>query len=363
MSTAPAQTLLQVRGLTVQFPTARGTLRAVGGADLVLRSGECLGIVGESGSGKTQLLHAILGLSPPRARLNGSIRYRDQELLGLPLRALNRIRGHRIAMIFQDPMTALNPCLRIGVQIAEVAQLHLGTSRREAQRRALSMLEAVQIADPQRCLHQYPHELSGGMRQRVMIAMALIGEPDILLADEPTTALDVTVQAQILTLLRELRARSGASVLLVTHDLGVIAEIADRVAVMYAGAVLEQAPVDGIFSNPRHPYTEALQRCLPRVDQPQPARLPSIGGRPPPLSALPPGCPFAPRCLYRLPICETRMPPLTEVCTDPIPAGASAEERAAAAAFGNGGPPAPAAHHFKACWHEGPLGRLLPGRT
>jgi oligopeptide/dipeptide ABC transporter ATP-binding protein len=334
--------LLEIRALTVQFPTARGTLRAVGGADLTLRAGECLGIVGESGSGKTQLLHAILGLSPPKARLGGSIRFRGEQLLGLPVRALNRIRGHRIAMIFQDPMTALNPCLRIGVQIAEVARLHLGASRREAERRALSMLEAVRIADPRRCLRQYPHELSGGMRQRVMIAMALIGEPDVLLADEPTTALDVTIQAQILTLLRELRTQTDASVLLVTHDLGVIAEIADRVAVMYAGRVLEQAPVDAIFSDPRHPYTEALQRCLPRVDQAQPARLPSIGGRPPPLSALPPGCPFAPRCLYRMPVCDTQMPPLTEVAQ-------------------NGSvPTAPPSHHIKACWHEGALGRLAP---
>ncbi|HEX4025368.1 MAG TPA: ABC transporter ATP-binding protein [Steroidobacteraceae bacterium] len=334
--------LLEIRGLTVQFPSARGVLQAVGGADLTLGAGECLGIVGESGSGKTQLLHAILGLSPPQARLGGSVRYRGEQLLGLPVHALNRIRGHRIAMIFQDPMTALNPCLRIGTQIGEVARLHLGVSRREAEHRALSMLEAVHIADPRRCLRQYPHELSGGMRQRVMIAMALIGEPDVLLADEPTTALDVTVQAQILTLLRELQARSRASVLLVTHDLGVVAEIADRVAVMYAGRVLEQAPVDAIFSNPRHPYTEALQRCLPRVDQPQPSRLPSISGRPPPLSALPPGCPFAPRCLYRLPVCETQMPPLEE-----------AEQNGS-------GPAAPPAHHIKACWHQGALGRLVP---
>ncbi len=357
--------LLDIRGLAVRFPGARCLVQAVAGADLRLAEGECLGLVGESGCGKTQLLHSILGLSPPQAQIAGSIRYRGEEIVGLAPRALERIRGRRIAMVFQDPMTALNPCRRIGAQVGEVARVHLRASRAEAERRALSMLEAVQIADPQRCLRQYPHELSGGMRQRVMIAMALIGEPDVLLADEPTTALDVTVQAQILALLRDLRARTGAAVLMVTHDLGVIAEIADRVAVMYAGRIVEQAPVEVILSHPRHPYTEALQRCLPRVDQPPPQRLPSIPGRPPSPSALPPGCPFAPRCLYRMPMCDTQMPTLCEVsaAADGVRQTPQSQQSAPDVGGGRssqGSRGTSQAQHLKACWHEGALGRLAP---
>jgi oligopeptide transport system ATP-binding protein len=243
---------------------------------------------------------------------------------------LNRIRGEHISMIFQDPMTALNPYLTVAQQITEVVRTHKGLDRRTAERRALEMLEAVHITEPARRLRQYPHELSGGMRQRVMIAMALIAEPEILLADEPSTALDVTVQAQILSLLKELRARTGTAVVLVTHDLGVIAEVADRVCVMYAGRLVEQASVQELFEHPRHPYTEALQRSIPRLDRPLAPRLATIGGNPPNPADRAPGCPFAPRCLYRMNVCDTAPPPLTPVASD----------------------------HLKACYYEGALGKI-----
>jgi oligopeptide transport system ATP-binding protein len=321
---------LHIRGLSISYPSDQGPIQAVRDVDLDVAAGEFLGIVGESGSGKTQLLLSILGLSAPRAALSGSIRYHGQELLGLDSAALNRIRGNRISMVFQDPMTALNPYLRIGRQITEVLRVHRGASVPEAERRAVEMLESVNIPDAARRLRQYPHELSGGMRQRVMIAMALIAEPEILLADEPSTALDVTVQAQILSLFQELRARTGTAIVLVTHDLGVIAEVADRVAVMYAGRIMEQAGVHPLFAHPRHPYTEALQQSIPRIDAPRPAHLASIGGAPPNPAALPPGCAFAPRCIYRLAVCEAVTPPLVETTSG----------------------------HWKACHHEGPLGRL-----
>jgi oligopeptide transport system ATP-binding protein len=325
---APAP--LRIRGLSICYPSDHGRIEAVRDIDLDVAAGEFLGIVGESGCGKTQLLLSVLGLSAPRAELRGSIRYREQELLGLGSAALNQIRGNRISMVFQDPMTALNPYLRIGRQITEVLQVHRQASAREAERRAIQMLESVHIPEAVRRMRQYPHELSGGMRQRVMIAMALIAEPEILLADEPSTALDVTVQAQILNLFQELRARTGTAIVLVTHDLGVIAEVADRVAVMYAGRIMEQAPVHDLFAQPRHPYTEALQQSIPRIDAPRPLHLASIGGVPPNPAALPAGCAFAPRCIYRLPLCETVAPPLIEA-----------------------GP-----GHWKACHHSGPLGRL-----
>ena len=321
---------LRIRGLSVSYPSERGRIEAVRNVDVDVAAGEFLGIVGESGSGKTQLLLSILGLSAPRAELRGSIRYRDQELLGLAAAGLNRVRGDRISMVFQDPMTALNPYLRIGRQITEVLRVHRGASAREAESRAIEMLESVHIPEAARRLRQYPHELSGGMRQRVMIAMALIAEPEVLLADEPSTALDVTVQAQILSLFQELRARTGTAIVLVTHDLGVIAEVADRVAVMYAGRIIEQAPVHALFAMPRHPYTEALQQSIPRIDAPRPAHLASIGGAPPNPAALPAGCAFASRCIYRMPVCEAVAPPLVEI-----------------------GP-----GHSKACHYDGALGRL-----
>jgi ABC-type dipeptide/oligopeptide/nickel transport system ATPase component len=260
--------MLQIRGLSVRHDTPGGAVTALTGVDLDVHAGECLGIVGESGSGKTQLLLSILGLLPPQAHIAGSIRYQSTELIGMPASALNRIRGARIAMIFQDPMTALNPYLRVLEQLSEVARLHDGLSRRAAEERALGMIEAVHIGEPARRARQYPHELSGGMRQRIMVAMVLMAEPQIILADEPTTALDVTVQAQVLALLQEVRERTGAAMVLVTHDLGVVAQLADRIGVMRAGAIVELAGCEQLFATPRHPYTQQLLRALPSLDAP-----------------------------------------------------------------------------------------------
>jgi len=321
--------LIAIRDLHVTYRTPTGTLNAVDGVNVDLAPGEFLGVVGESGSGKTQLLLAMLGLNAPGARLTGSIRFRGQELVGAGERTLRTLRGARIAMIFQDPMTALNPYLTIGTQLTEGLRHHQGASRAAARRRALELLDAVHIPEPERRFAQHPHELSGGMRQRIVIAMALICEPDVLLADEPTTALDVTVQAQILALLRELRSRTRAAIVLVTHDLGVIAEVADRVLVMYAGRVVEQADVHRLFSDARHPYTEGLRRSIVPLTGPLPARLPSIGGNPPNPAALPPGCAFAPRCGYAFERCRAT-PPLLE----PVAVG-----------------------HASACYYDGPLGR------
>jgi oligopeptide transport system ATP-binding protein len=321
---------LQIRGLSVSYATDHGRIEAVRAIDVDVAAGEFLGIVGESGCGKTQLLLSILGLSAPRAELRGSIRYRGRELLQLDSAALNQVRGNRISMVFQDPMTALNPYLRVGVQITEVLRVHRGASARVAEQRAIEMLQSVHMPEGARRMRQYPHELSGGMRQRVMLAMALIAQPEILLADEPSTALDVTVQAQILNLFQELRARTGTAIVLVTHDLGVIAQVADRVAVMYAGRIVEQAPVHELFAHPRHPYTEALQQSIPRIDAARPARLPSIAGAPPDPASLPAGCAFAPRCIYRMPLCDTVAPPLLEASPG----------------------------HWQACHHDGALGKL-----
>ncbi len=334
--------LLAIRDLTVSYPGASGAagagtaasreVRVVDGVSLDLAPGEFLGIVGESGSGKTQLLLSLLGLNGPRARLGGSVRYRGEELVGAPERELSRLRGARIGMIFQDPMTALNPYLTVGTQLTEGVRRHHGLGRRAARSRALELLDAVHVPEPSQRLAQHPHELSGGMRQRVVIAMTLICEPDILLADEPTTALDVTVQAQILTLLRDLRARTRAALILVTHDLGVIAEVADRVAVMYAGRIVEQAAVERLFAHPRHPYTEGLRRSIVEVQGTLPARLAIIKGNPPDPAALPPGCSFAPRCPHAFERCRIERPALEEV--EP--------------------------GHARACFYEGPLGRDEP---
>jgi oligopeptide transport system ATP-binding protein len=307
------RSLLEVRDLAIEYRTPDGVVRVVRGVDLQVRPREFIGIVGESGSGKSQLLLALLGLSAPGAVVSGSIRHGGAELVGASAATLNRIRGNRISMVFQDPMTALNPYLTVGTQITEVLRLHRGLGRRAALARAAELLDAVQITEARRRLGQYPHELSGGMRQRVMIAMALACEPEILLADEPTTALDVTVQAQILELLRELRTRMGTAVVLVTHDLGIVAELADRIAVMYAGRFVEEAPVDTLFASSRHPYTEALKRSLPRIDVDLPARMASIPGNPPNPARLPAGCAFAPRCLFRLERCDAETPPLQDL--------------------------------------------------
>ena len=307
------RSLLEVRDLAIEYRTPDGVVRVVRGVDLQVRPREFIGIVGESGSGKSQLLLALLGLSAPGAVVSGSIRHGGAELVGASAATLNRIRGNRISMVFQDPMTALNPYLTVGTQITEVLRLHRGLGRRAALARAAELLDAVQITEARRRLGQYPHELSGGMRQRVMIAMALACEPEILLADEPTTALDVTVQAQILELLRELRTRMGTAVVLVTHDLGIVAELADRIAVMYAGRFVEEAPVDTLFASSRHPYTEALKRSLPRIDVDLPARMASIPGNPPNPARLPAGCAFAPRCGFRLERCDAETPPLQDL--------------------------------------------------
>ncbi len=294
--TSAADPLLQLRGLSVRYASAGREVRAVDHIDLDLAVHECLGVVGESGSGKTQLLLALLGLCSSAARLAGSIRYRGEELLGAPPARLQALRGRRIAMVFQEPMSALNPYLTVGTQLTEGARRHLQLGRRAARARAAELLATVQIDAPAERLRQHPHELSGGMRQRVMIAMALMCDPEILLLDEPTTALDVTVQAQVLELLHAVRARTGAAILFVTHDLGALASLADRVAVMYAGRLVEQASAPALYTSPRHPYTAGLLRSLPRLDLPVPARLPAIPGQPPDLAELGAGCAFAPRC-------------------------------------------------------------------
>jgi oligopeptide transport system ATP-binding protein len=304
--------LLAISDLSVSYATEYGEVTAVRAASLDVLRGECLGVVGESGSGKTQLLLATLGLLADSARARGSIRFNGQELLHRPARELDRVRGRHIAMVFQDPMTALNPYLRIGIQITEGLQAHQDISRGEATQRAVALLESLRLTDAAGRMRQYPHQLSGGMRQRIVIAMALINEPDLLLADEPTTALDVTVQAQILEILARRRERSGTSILLVTHDLGVIARLADRVAVMYAGRVVEQASASELFARPMHPYTEGLVLATPRLDGALPARLATIAGTPPPPSASFTGCAFAARCRYRMPICDSSSPELRE---------------------------------------------------
>ena len=298
--------LLQLRSLTVSYGSAAREVRAVNSLDLELRERECLGVVGESGSGKTQLLLALLGLGGAAARLSGSIRYRGEELLGATPARLQALRGRRIAMVFQEPMSTLNPYLTIATQLTEGARRHLRLGRRAARSRAAELLAMVQIEAAEERLRQYPHELSGGMRQRVMIAMALMCDPEILLLDEPTTALDVTVQAQVLELLRAVRARTGVAIIFVTHDLGALAAMADRVAVMYAGRLIEQAPARRLYQTPCHPYTAGLLRSLPRLDLPVPARLPSIPGQPPDLAELAPGCAFAPRCPLVHERCSTR---------------------------------------------------------
>ena len=293
-----AAAVLEVEDLTVHFRTPRGIVHAVDSVSVTVGGGEMLGLVGESGSGKTVMSRAILGLTPRGAveTVSGSIRYRGRELLGLPEPDLRRVRGREIAMIFQDPMTALNPVMKIGTQISEPLRHHLGMSRAQAHRRAVELLDQVGIPSADRRASDYPHHLSGGMRQRVVIAIALSCEPTVLIADEPTTALDVTVQAQILDLLQQLQRERQMAVILVSHDLEVVGGRADRIAVMYAGRIVEQAPADVLFSHPRMPYSEALLRSAPRLDQPGHTRLSAIPGRPPSPIDPPPGCRFAPRC-------------------------------------------------------------------
>ncbi|MDP1839147.1 MAG: ABC transporter ATP-binding protein, partial [Reyranella sp.] len=298
-----AQAILEVDGLQTHFFTAVGTVRAVDGVSYALKSGETLGVVGESGCGKSVSALSILRLvaNPPGRIVGGAIRFEGKNLLELSEPEMERIRGNEISMIFQEPMTSLNPLFTIGRQVSEAIALHQGLSRKEAMDRAVEMLRRVYIPEPERRVHAYPHQMSGGMRQRVMIAMALSCNPKVLIADEPTTALDVTIQAQILDLMRELQETYGTAIVLITHDMGVVAENADRVVVMYAGRKVEEAAAADLFDNPGHPYTKGLLGSIPHLDAAAQsngarARLNEIKGMVPSLFDLPPGCSFAPRC-------------------------------------------------------------------
>ena len=298
--------VLEVDGLTVRFATPEGEVAAVSDLSFAIDEGESVGVVGESGSGKTQAFLSIMGLLARNGRCTGSARFRGRELLGLRAKELNRIRGVRLAMIFQDPMTSLNPYLRISRQMTEVLIEHRGMSEADARAASLRLLDQVGIPDARRRFDLYPHEFSGGMRQRVMIAIALLCQPDLLIADEPTTALDVTVQAQILELLQRLRRELGMAIVLITHDLGVVAGLCERVMVMYAGRIVEQGPIEAIFEDPRHPYTLGLLRSMPRLDERRVAELTAIPGQPPNLQALPEGCAFRDRCRYAFERCLAR---------------------------------------------------------
>jgi oligopeptide transport system ATP-binding protein len=312
MTEATSAPVLEVKDLSVQFHTNDGAVYAVNHLDFALGRGQTLGIVGESGSGKSQTVLAMMGLLARNGTATGQVLHHGRNLLGLPQSELNAVRGDRIAMIFQDPMTSLNPYLTVERQMTEVLELHRGISRREARVRAIQALDAVKIPDASRRIDFYPHEFSGGMRQRVMIAMALLCEPEVLIADEPTTALDATVQAQITVLLRELQREHGTAIVMITHDLGVVAGLCDDVMVMYGGRVMEHASAEDIFHRPSHPYTRGLLAALPRLDDTA-ATLVSIPGNPPNMNALPPGCPFSPRCRYVEERCVTTMPLLQRV--------------------------------------------------
>jgi oligopeptide/dipeptide ABC transporter ATP-binding protein len=302
--------LLEVDHLEVQFFTRRGVVQAVRGVSLTIEKGETLGVVGESGSGKSVMAQTLLGLTELPGRITGGdVRWKGQSLVHDAESTLTRVRGREIAMIFQDPMTSLNPLLSVGQQIIEVLRRHLGMNRQQARARAIELLDLVGIANPSARVDQYPHEMSGGMRQRVLIAMALSCEPELLVADEPTTALDVTIQAQILELVADLQQRLGLAVMLITHDLGVVAGLCDRVAVMYSGKLVELASADELFANPAHPYAAGLLRSTPRLDLVT-ERLVSIDGAPPDLVAPPPGCPFAARCSLATDECVAEMPGL-----------------------------------------------------
>jgi oligopeptide transport system ATP-binding protein len=307
---AVAEPLLQVSELRIGFEGRQGTRCAVNGLSFALEAGRTLGIVGESGSGKSQAALALLGLQPRGARLQGSVRFEGRELLGLGERELNRLRGKRIGLVFQDPMSSLNPYLSIGAQMAEVLVWHQGLSRAAALAECARMLDTVCIADARARLRQYPHEFSGGMRQRVLIATALLCRPALLIADEPTTALDPTVQAEILDLLRQLQQDMGLALLLISHDLDVVAASCERVLVMYAGRAVETGPARALLSGPRHPYTAGLLAALPRLDTPPGTPLRAIPGNPPDPAQLPPGCAFQPRCPRALALCRTEIPEL-----------------------------------------------------
>jgi len=320
--------LLEVRDLAVEVATRSGPARVVDNVTFAVRTGEVLGVVGESGCGKSMTMMSLLGLLPPGARVAGGTAEMDgRDLLALSGKELRAVRGGRVGMVFQDPMTSFNPVMRIGDQLAEGLRQHRGMSRAAAWRTAGELLAVVGIPGARERLASYPHELSGGMRQRVMIAMGISCHPPLLIADEPTTALDVTIQAQIVDVIRDLRAEMGMSIVWITHDLALIAGLADRIIVLYAGIVVEEAGVDDLYERPTHPYTGALLRSLPTLEETGAARLPSIAGSPPDPGRRPPGCPFAPRCALREARCETAVPPLMPV--------------------------APGASHRVACWVTG----------
>ncbi len=323
MTTGPSgvpDTLLDIRGLKTHFKTDGGMVRAVDGVDLRVGRGETLSVVGESGCGKTVTAMTVLKLiaMPPGQIVAGSILWKGRDLVPLAAGEMQRIRSKEIAIIFQEPMTSLNPVYTVGHQIAEVVRLHQGLGRREAMDRAIEMLRLVHVPAPERRVNDYPHQMSGGMRQRVMIAMALACSPELLIADEPTTALDVTIQAQILDLLAEMKAKFGMAILLITHAMGVVAEVAQRVAVMYAGRVVEEGPVEELFAHPLHPYTQGLIRSIPRLDKAsgRKRRLEAISGTVPSLLNPPPGCRFAPRCGFASAACIAAVPELRAVTGD-----------------------------------------------
>ncbi|MDQ6851526.1 MAG: ABC transporter ATP-binding protein [Actinomycetota bacterium] len=305
--------LLVVENLTVSFPTDDGEVRAVRGVSYTVSAGEAMGIVGESGSGKSVSSMAVMGLLPKTARITGSVRFRGKEILGQKEKDYAKLRGNKIAMIFQDPLTSLNPVYSIGFQIAEAVLAHNDISKDKARERAIELLSIVGIPFPQQRVDSYPHELSGGMRQRVVIAIAMANDPDVIIADEPTTALDVTVQAQVLEALEAARVQTGAALILITHDLGVIAGHAERICVMYAGKLVETGSTEEVFYRPRMPYTLGLLGSLPRMDKSDKARLTPIKGSPPSLLNLPPGCPFTPRCPIAEDICDHDEPDLLPV--------------------------------------------------
>ena len=301
------EALLEIRDLHVSFRTENGLVRAVDGLSLTVENDDVVGIVGESGSGKTVSMMAVMRLiRDPNAIITGEVLLRGRNLMSLPQGEMRAVRGAEIAMIFQDPMTALTPVYTVGWQIAEQLRAHRKMTRQEARRRSIELLAEVGIPNPDRRVDEYPHEFSGGMRQRVMIAMALSCNPALLIADEPTTALDVTIQAQILELMKRLRRDHGSSILIITHDMGVVSDLAERVVVMYAGGVVEEGPKRAVFREPQHPYTWGLLDSIPRVGRTRGRRLTVIPGQPPSLLAPPPGCRFAPRCAYRFPKCDER---------------------------------------------------------
>lgn len=296
--------LLEIDNLRVSFSTPDGDVNAVNGINYQIDAGETLAIVGESGSGKSQSAFAAMGLLAKNGRATGAVRFEGDDLLSMSQEQMNRVRAEKIAMIFQDPMTSLNPYIRISDQMAEVLQLHKGLSKRQAMTECIQMLDAVKIPDAKNRLRSYPHEFSGGMRQRIMIAMSLLCRPKLLIADEPTTALDVTVQAQIMDLLSDIRREFGTAIILITHDLGVVAGFCDRTLVMYGGKIMEDGPTTDVFESPSHPYTRGLLKAVPRLDKAE-DNLQTIAGEPPDMSKLPQGCPFSPRCAQVLNVCPS----------------------------------------------------------